>query len=320
MTRILDRIEHELGMPGLASALAERLEPSDLQSLLLEVYSLRAQRRAPSEVLADYEANRFVRPSFVSPARLLEWDRVAFSQLPAKCESIELSPVCPLGTCSAIAGVSQNWAISTARNTEVVSDSTNVLALEAALRRRLLLRSDPRSNKMIHLAASHRLLRAQHYHDPKLIPHFRLFVLCSAGRDTGGFQFELDALALHIRFYLSALRAFLGQSPHLRVSLTVDGSIHVPAGSIDGLFAGIGEKFDRVECTLDASGQSSRPYYDGLRFKIYAEAPPGRELELVDGGSVDWTQRLLSDAKERLIISGIGSERVCTEFAEGNAI
>jgi hypothetical protein len=37
-------------------------------------------------------------------------------------------------------------------------------------------------------------------------------------------------------------------------------------------------------------------------------------LELADGGAVDWTQKLLSDAKERLVISGIGSERVCGEF------
>jgi len=219
-----------------------------------------------------------------------------------------------------MAAVSQNWTVSMARNTEVVADSTNVLALEAALRRRLLLRSDPHSKEVIHLASSHRLLRAQHYHDPELVPHFRLLALCSAGRDVGGFRFEFEALALHIHFYLSALRAFLGPSPHLRVSVTVDGLIHIPAGSIDGLFAAIGEAFDRVECTINTSDQSSRPYYGGLRFNIYAEAPSGRELQLVDGGTVDWTQRLLSDAKERLIISGIGSERVCTEFAEGNAI
>jgi hypothetical protein len=42
-------------------------------------------------------------------------------------------------------------------------------------------------------------------------------------------------------------------------------------------------------------------------------------LELVDGGSVNWTQKLLSNAKERLVISGIGSERLCAEFGNGNA-
>ncbi|MFN8418836.1 MAG: hypothetical protein U0528_06290 [Anaerolineae bacterium] len=33
-----------------------------------------------------------------------------------------------------------------------------------------------------------------------------------------------------------------------------------------------------------------------------------------DGGAVDWTQKLLSNAKERCVIGGIGSERVCLEF------
>ena len=33
--------------------------------------------------------------------------------------------------------------------------------------------------------------------------------------------------------------------------------------------------------------------------------------QLADGGCVDWTQKLLSDAKERLVISGVGSDRVC---------
>ena len=49
--------------------------------------------------------------------------------------------------------------------------------------------------------------------------------------------------------------------------------------------------------------------------KIYVQTPEGEWIELGDGGSVDWTQRLLSNSKERLIASGIGSERVCTLFA-----
>ena len=37
MNKIVDRIERELGVPGLAALLAEKLPPTDLQSLLLEV-------------------------------------------------------------------------------------------------------------------------------------------------------------------------------------------------------------------------------------------------------------------------------------------
>ncbi|MFQ5398910.1 MAG: hypothetical protein ACE5E7_04850 [Anaerolineae bacterium] len=36
---------------------------------------------------------------------------------------------------------------------------------------------------------------------------------------------------------------------------------------------------------------------------------------MVDGGFTDWTQQLLSSHKERLLASGIGSEKVCSVFS-----
>ena len=113
--------------------------------------------------MTNYETNRFVRPSAVSAIQFLKWEQVALSQLPQEFEALVLSPVCPLGTNSVVAAIDQNWAVATVRNTEVVSDSTNVLALECAVRRRELLRSNPRSTEPVHLATSHRLLRAQHF-------------------------------------------------------------------------------------------------------------------------------------------------------------
>ena len=44
---ILQRIEREAGLPGLIDALAERLAPADLQSLLLAVAQRRASARPP---------------------------------------------------------------------------------------------------------------------------------------------------------------------------------------------------------------------------------------------------------------------------------
>src|SRR5687767_8086549 len=78
VNKILERIEREAGIPGLAALLAERLSATDLQSLLLEVYRQRAQRQ-PAAVLADYERNRFVRPSKAAPGALLEWEQTAFA-------------------------------------------------------------------------------------------------------------------------------------------------------------------------------------------------------------------------------------------------
>ena len=72
MDKIVKRIERKAGIPELASILAEQLSPTDLQSLLLEVYRLRSSRLQPAAVLSDYESNRFVRPSSVSPLSLPE--------------------------------------------------------------------------------------------------------------------------------------------------------------------------------------------------------------------------------------------------------
>ena len=318
MNQIVERIEREAGVPGLVSILAERLTPTDLQSILLQVYRLRSHQLQPAAVLSNYETNRFVRPSAIPPTRLLRWEKVAFSQLPPEFEPLALSPLCPLGTNSVVAPVDQNWAIATVRNTEVVSDSTNVLALECAVRRRALLRSNPRSTDYVHLAASHRLLRAQHYKSPRALVHFDSFVLCSAGRDQGNLQFELGALGLHIRFYLRALLTFLGSGVQLHVSVT-DLSQIANRVLETLLLSPLRSEFKQIECALDEQRTSGRGYYLDLCFHIHITTLAGQRLELVDGGSVDWTQRYLSNAKERLIVSGIGSERLCQEFAGDDA-
>ena len=60
---MIERIEREAGVDGLVSILGNDLAPTDLQSLLLEVYRIRADRRTPSDVLLDYKSDRFVQPS-----------------------------------------------------------------------------------------------------------------------------------------------------------------------------------------------------------------------------------------------------------------
>src|SRR4051794_7896902 len=133
-SKIVERIEREMGMPELFDTLATRIKPVDLTSLLIEIYGERATRRTAASVLSDYEQNRFVRPSPIAPLRLMEWEQVAFQSLSEGFEAIALAPVCPLGTSSAVGAVDQNRVISTIRNIEVLSDSTNAMALECALR------------------------------------------------------------------------------------------------------------------------------------------------------------------------------------------
>jgi hypothetical protein len=164
------------------------------------------------------------------------------------------------------------------------------------------------------MAVSYRLLRAQNYKSPESVPHFSSFALCSAGRDQGNLRFELAALRLHIRFYLTALQAFLGMSVPLQLSVA-DFSSNTHVEPIEAqLLAAIRSEFEHVACGSDEGRTNGRGYYSDLCFHIHATAGTGQRLELVDGGSVNWTQKFLSNHKERLIISGIGSERLCGEF------
>lgn len=127
-------------------------------------------------------------------------------------------------------------------------------------------------------------------------------------------RFEVSAIGLHIRFYLRSLRTFLGPGVPLSVSITVMRSEDVKSLLELSLLSPLRSEFEDVDCVFDNLRKSGRGYYLDLCFHIHATAPGGRRLELVDGGSVDWTRRLLSNAKERLIISGLGTERLCTEF------
>jgi hypothetical protein len=103
-----------------------------------------------------------------------------WSLLPDEFAGVDLSPVAPLGSSSALGPVSQDRVISTTRGSEVVSDPTNVLALEAASRRQ---RSGAPA---VSLACCHRVLRGQPFDAPGAFQHFRLFALVTSARDRGG--------------------------------------------------------------------------------------------------------------------------------------
>jgi hypothetical protein len=118
----------------------------------------------------------------------------------------------------------------------------------------------------------------------------------------------------HIRFYLKSLRDFLGPAILLRVTIIDlhpdspdDTILHAPIGKLK-------KEFDDVDIGLEKAKTGGTEYYRHLRFHVHASPPRGHEMELVDGGDTDWTQKLLNNAKERLVISGIGSERLCEKF------
>lgn len=307
---LIERIERDAGVPDLLQILTTRLSPTALQSLLLEVHARLAEGVTPKRLLAQYETNRFVVPSAADPRALAEIDRLAWSVLPPGYVPIELAPLCPLGTSSAVTRLSQNRAVSTVRNTEVAADSTNILALECAIRRRGLRRIAGRHHERVLLAASQRVTRPQRFAGPLLSAHFRLLSLCAAGRDEGAFRFETAQLLEQIAFYVSLMLEIAGVHS-IRVALTdMTGGSLTPAIE-ERIIQPLSQRFPDVRCHLDPNRQAGRGYYDGMAMKIFAVVGSLGEIELADGGPTDWTRRLLSDRKERLVISGLGVERLC---------
>jgi len=132
--------------------LAEGLSGSELQSLLLEVMQARAEARGAKELVAQYGRDPFCTPASVDQRSMLAIDQHLLAAA-ERFEAVELSPVAPMGCCSVVGPTHQHRVLSALRATEVVSDPTNVLALECAQR----LRANPTTD--LHLATSHRRQR-----------------------------------------------------------------------------------------------------------------------------------------------------------------
>ena len=191
---------------GSRAVLEDELSPTDLQSLLINLTQTRARRIGTAEVLRRWKLDRFVRPAAIDPGRLSEVENRLWRRLrETPFVGLALSPVTPLGTCTSVGAVDQNRIVSTVRSSEVVSDPTNVLAIEAALRRRS-------SVDQVHLASCQRVLRAQRFVEPGAYAHFVLFALVSSARDSGSARTEGQLLIMHLRFWQQVLSDLLGSS------------------------------------------------------------------------------------------------------------
>ncbi|MFI7533487.1 hypothetical protein [Streptosporangium sp. NPDC049376] len=315
----LGRILREGAAPEMLEALAERLSPADLQTLLMAVHRRRAADVTPAHLLRRYERDRFTALSPVDAGDLARLTLLAHERLTGHgFTGLATAPVCPLGTASAVATVSQDKVLTTTRNTEVVSDVTNVLALECAVRRRGLLRDEPRSRSRVRLGAAQRVLRAQPF-GPGMMQHFALLGLCTAGRDEGSFGFETETLVEHVGVHLDILDGAreLGHAiPAVRVGLTdLTGGRHRTALR-ERVLDRLAPEHPDVTFVFDDERVTGRGYYTGVSFGIDVVTPRGETLNLGDGGSTTWTAALLGNAKERLLISGLGIERVCGLLAE----
>jgi hypothetical protein len=329
---ILRRICRQAGVPDLVEALSERIPPTDLRTLLLEVTRRSAERRHPADLRSRHAADRTVAPAAADGRALARVSLQALESAP-DYQPIELSPVEPQGLNQVLGRIDQYNVLATVRSTEVVADPTSALTLEAAARR-------TGGQSAVRLCTCHRVLRLQPFDGPGLLQHFRLFAMVSAGRSEPGHGFALRALAEHVEAYLmlyGALhpggRAVVRLSDtavhqHLRergIEPTAD--VAAPADAVpEAELGALGRRLHRLERAMDAvrplaahtpgvrvltdlSRTHATGYYDGLQLRIDVEVD-GEMRDVADGGSVDWMQRLLSDRREALFTSGIGLERM----------
>jgi hypothetical protein len=335
-----DRTWAGAGLDPLArEALASGMPASEVWSLLMGVLEERARARTPASLREQWRQDRFVQPCAVDQRAVLELDGHLFAAA-ADFEAIELSPVAPLGVCSSVALASQNKIVSTARGTEVVSDPTNVLALECARRLgegagrsvgaatpdvvmpveaagpvvegRRPADSGARSvaglAAPVKLATSHRCTRAQAVpKQPGFAAHFRMFCLASAGYERENRAFTSGALAEHINTHLAALdrlgRNGYAISPYGVRLLSVERNAELASRVAAGVRGASVE-----HQVLDHA------YYDGIRFMIDVLAPDGSRLPLIDGGAFDWLRKLTSNNKLVYVASGMGSQIVAMLF------
>jgi hypothetical protein len=284
--------------------LTETLSGADLTVMLLEAARRRAEAKTPKDVLAQYERDRFVRPSMIDGRRQVQMECAALDAIGRQFDVLTLSPLSPLGTHSVIAGVNQNRIVTTMRGTEVAADPTNGLALEAAVRRRELIRNSQRTEQ-VRLACVQRATRAQQFDGPLSFAHFSLLAAVIAGRDTGSLSWERTSLVEMLRA-LSHVCLRAGAS-EVSIGLTdFDGSYGPLLDEVAGLVAS-----EPVFVRIDRERSLGRGYYPSICFNVHVRFG-GEEVEVGDGGIVPWTQRLLSNAKERLLIGGIGLDRLTT--------
>jgi hypothetical protein len=288
--------------PGTYEALTDGLPASRLWSLLLDVAEARAVRRRPAELMEQWDRDRFVQPGIVDQRTFVDIDGHLLTAASA-FESIELSPVAPLGVCAIMGHASQHKVLSALRGTELVADPTNVMALECARR----LHRDPAA--IVRLATSHRCVRAQPV--PKrrgLSANFRIFCLASAGVERQNHAFLVDAMAEQITVMLDTLDRLEKHGfafPERRITLL---------STEDRIALG-----DRIVAALGGAAVAravlEQPYYNqGLRFQIAARSNEGTEIPLIDGGGFDWVAKLTSNRRAVYVASGLGSQLVPLMF------
>jgi hypothetical protein len=300
MNDIAKSIQEKIGQPHLLNDLDKKLSASDLSSLLLELFRMKAATTNPAEVLRQFDTSRFAIPSSVDAIEFKELEIKWLKQAKKKnFVPVTLSPLTPLGTCSALGFVDQNNVVSTVRGMELISDATNVMALLIAREYKL---HDQKTT--LRYATTHRHVRCQALKDPRHTAHFGLFGLVTGGMDTGNYSFELEHLFEHLELHLSLLSTHFPKENLWGIIQLKEDNESFRSKMLERM-----RSFDNSFTVKVENTYNTGEYYHLVRFRTYLHMN-GQDLNLSDGGFVDWTQKLLTNKKHRMIASATGLELV----------
>lgn len=295
---IIKRIAANAGIGNIVELLSSQVPGTDLNSLLLKVFDKKTGNITPAELLKQYQANRFVHPAETDMIGLLSMELETLKFLrESSFQPIELSPVAQLGSCSVIAPVDQKKIISAIRGTEVMADATNAIALHIADLRKRNVDAD-----LLRFSTVHRHVRCQPFKEKGFSPHFKVGCMVTSGRDTGSYEFETTKLLEQ----LSALKQLFVEIYGIDVIsfklLKRDGY-----DNSDRMFEIVFNFLAKNGIKVEAGGDEvpANNYYKGIQFKMIIQINE-MQIEIADGGFVDWTQQLLGNKKERMLISGFG--------------
>ncbi len=281
--------------------------PSETTPALLALARRQAERRRPRDLLAQWERDGYVAPSALDGRTMHAIDGLGLEAAEAY-EALVLSPVAPLGSCSVIAPTSQDRTLSANRGTEVVSDPTNVLALECARR----LRKDPASPQR--LCTIHQTMRCQPLPPGKgFSRHFRLLAMVEAGPAQREDGFEIGAFARAVETFVRVCERgeVIGYRMPGRELLLRTAAGHEVLGER------IAARLGHMGLPIERKPLES-PYYDGVRVLFNVRTAEGDVVPLGDIGRFDWIARLTTNRRMRMVAAGFGLQLLPLRFRSGN--
>ncbi|MGI5838386.1 MAG: hypothetical protein ACOX8W_01850 [bacterium] len=232
--------------------------------MLLEISQARTNKLTPTDILKNYRSNRFAAPSLIDPARL--YQLAVDITRKAKENGIEpvlLSPVAPLGSCSVFGCVDQNYVVSATRGCEVLSDTSNMLAIYLADK----ISSGEIGNKnSIHVCSIDRLTRAQVFKGARSFAHFGIFCIVSSGKDTGSYSCEMGLLTKQLSFYREFFKA--GYEADMAVVLRKRGGYTGADGFFAKMLHLMQQQLPDVPVRTDDSDMRNN-YYQGINNNYY---------------------------------------------------